>query len=454
MQSTGLTRKQALNRYGSALIYIQMRLASTGTLWRLLLEYPLEAGTVCAYVPAEFPIPQIPCFEEDCIVTSPEETQERKRWEAEFTSQFLLAAPNHVAVYYWPTRGQITPGEQIPQVGKLYRYQETSVQDTRQGANTLSLVENYLILPAEEGSIERVLRAQESIPDRRFCCALASVDSSILKSPERALDDAALRQIAASVQHLLVSAFDHYARLLWTRQHDAAWIPQLDLNDEIRRSPAGNSMCVELNPAPTLDYLYQRLCNTVWRRWIGSERLPTRERVLLCCPQSSKRVQVKFFTTSFRNFAHETTASAGEDARKQAYEFIRSQLANAPGASVLISGRTFDSPVVRNDRRDFVLLTTAQLIDGRTINLRTMLHCVGASELSRERFEALFPPGSPPVRSCCVLLRETENVSQLRSKAEICWDDVDDVLVPATLYLCAGVFHGEFPLFVPPPVRG
>jgi hypothetical protein len=244
----------------SAIFAVQKRLAATGTLWRLLLDYPLEHGISSAFLPATFELSRPICFDSDCLSTNNVESKQRRAQEALIVASHLTGSPDNIAVFHWfrPRPGFPVPGSAF-EIAQTYRFSDQ---------------ENYFILRMRDGVVPDVEEIYGHVPDRPFYCLLTRSDVALPSNYSLSLSE--LEQFAANCDSIFVSIFDHYARLIWARDARKAWTKQ-NRSDEVKRVGDGPYVFAVLDAVQAASYLHQRICATPWVDWmeaLSKHRLP------------------------------------------------------------------------------------------------------------------------------------------------------------------------------------
>jgi len=180
-----------------AITYMRSYLAVGEALGHALLEVPLEHGRVVTYLPESADPGKVAAFWEGGINYEGGIT----RLVAEFISSYLCEGDNRLAFFEDMTSRPESPWTTEP------------------GARYVVLGrEVYLYLTPESATQEEVHRTMVDSYSWRFVAVLSDTESSLNLLAGQEIGIEFLQLLAASVQHIVVGAYDSEGYLIWSHQ--------------------------------------------------------------------------------------------------------------------------------------------------------------------------------------------------------------------------------------------
>jgi hypothetical protein len=198
--------------------YVRLVLEKQSTLWGLFSDLEFEAGTVFTYLPYDvgersllhfgWPILRREDLEEGLV------DWDFRSATAAFVRDFLIRSDHHLAVFRENT---IPPHGRLDVRPPLKFFKHTIDRTKAFEQHPVLSTEIYYYATSEDAKYTPVETFMEAGARGPFCCALLRVAESITAGDSGAeLPAETLSRFAACAAHVIVSAYDEDALLIWS----------------------------------------------------------------------------------------------------------------------------------------------------------------------------------------------------------------------------------------------
>lgn len=241
--------------------YLQQQLSAGGALWKLLLDYPIEKGTVTGYVPSSFSENNRSCFSADVASYASSEHAEALNRTNSYVRKFFEDEAKGLAVIRLLPHPHHKP-ENYPFPGNIFHHFPD------ENRRLLSQAEPYLLLN-DPGAVINTIAQLNGSGGLAYLCLLTTSPMPPSRGSERELTFEDFRGIAQGAKLLLFSALYHRVLLVWSPSVTEAWESHPG-EGEVQRVEEGSVSRVVLPAAASSAYIHSRLCSGIWHYWLES----------------------------------------------------------------------------------------------------------------------------------------------------------------------------------------
>lgn len=210
---------QKLEFNKSAIVFLRAALETQGCLWRLLSSLPLENGRVFAYLPNTVRRGDLLKF--DWALHRLDDLQnqtvdwEYREKELEFLITYVHLPGRHVGIFRGTALPETYPPVDVVSPLMVMTYNSAAENVRVQSSKRRELY--YLLDPSvhDDEDVRIVVESADRMP---FMGALTSLPPGLPELPRcHSATTEELETLAIQTEHILVSAFDEDATLIWSR---------------------------------------------------------------------------------------------------------------------------------------------------------------------------------------------------------------------------------------------